>query len=332
MKACIAVLLWLLVLPARAGEAPADFWLGVVRADGVLAPLARFRDGEWSTPWPEFTPDLEIEAPLDHAADDARLPLSEIPAAWRSGGDAFPVTWHFTRKDGGVQPLTAQALIRYPSYCSLSWGIRTAGLTIPAVAEPTHIPAGIATSEPVNVVPMQALDVRDDRAGEMLAAVTGDFERLETAEIAGQARAQTKRAGQLQPTGHPLAAKLRRREPVKLTGWYRSATPVDGRQLHYVEIARTYRKPANAGCDAITVLQAWLLQGDHGMSLLHGATTLTDCDGVALTTLVPAAVLRTARGNFLVSTRYGHEWEHQVIDELTAKALRNVVNRYGGGC
>lgn len=331
MKACIAVLLWLLVLPARAGEAPADFWVGVVRADGVLAPLARFRDGEWSTPWPEFTPDLEIEAPLDRAADDARLPLSEIPAAWRSGGDAFPVTWHFTGKDGGAQPLTAQALIRYPSYCSLSWGIRTAGLTIPAGPEPAHTPAGIATSEPVNVVPMQALDTHGDRAGELLTAMTKDFERLETAEIAGQARRQAIRATQLAPTGHPLAAKLRRREPLKLTGWYQSLTPIDGRQLYYVEIARTYRKPANA-CDAMTVVQAWLFRNHNELTLVQGATTLTDCDGVALTTLVPAAVLRTARGDFLVSTRYSHEWEHHVIDVLSATALRNVVNRYGGGC
>ena len=100
MKSGVLGALVLVVWAAAAAQAPSRFepvYIGVLREDAVLFPIARFNGTTWRTGW--------RASDVAGAGDSMTAPpVAEIPRAWWAGGPPAR-SWELLRKTGERQQL-----------------------------------------------------------------------------------------------------------------------------------------------------------------------------------------------------------------------------------
>ena len=109
MFVCLYVLSGTMGGGAQVVEHP-TFMLGILRPDGILAPLVHYAAGHWTAPWPE---------------DDRRVPesLAAIPESWWPGFSHRP--WRALFESGPFMlPLGAPVVMDVA--CEKAVGVATA--------------------------------------------------------------------------------------------------------------------------------------------------------------------------------------------------------------
>ncbi|MHB9029644.1 MAG: hypothetical protein ACYC9O_12825 [Candidatus Latescibacterota bacterium] len=155
MKRLIAYLclFFLLYLPPANSQPAQTFFIGTIRADGVLIPFALYDSGKWSSPWPSYF-DRDLKHPLN---DSTLTTLSKIPSAWAGSQKKIPIRWWKV----GVAPDSSRIIIKKPvmihSYCVELWALLISG------GKPSDDPSrgvpftGIAASVQLPVSPVTTI-------------------------------------------------------------------------------------------------------------------------------------------------------------------------------
>ncbi len=127
----ISISVLLILSGARTPEAvgPLDLYLGVIGQDGLVIPVTLYREGVWSTPWPE-------------PAEDPARPSADLPDDWYVYTDS-----------SDRAPIRLLDLVLTQAHCVKNWAFTT-DWDGQRVREPTYVReiVGMVSSRPLDLV------------------------------------------------------------------------------------------------------------------------------------------------------------------------------------
>lgn len=336
----VALLLTHLAFATEQSQAD-SFWLGILRDDGVLTPIAIYDNGMWSTPWPE---DLGAGGEINEAAKRLALPpfriqknyrlepqsapLEQLPREWLGRNSRVPVDWYLSTQAGTLEPIRVASAIQYGSHCTYNWGLLADAKKADPGNEWPRKKAGFAVSENLRIAPMNAVDAGASETQEILGVAKRQFTSLETKDIEEIARRGGAVDGYLRYSGHPL--RKRETTDVSVTHMVKGSLGPNG-WLYYIEMQRSYGEP-NTGCGAITAYNGWFRKDAGTLTPITTRIVITNCDMKETDRIKPDLILSIGGNTYVISENYGYESEAYSVDLLTGSELRNVVRRNGGGC
>ena len=155
--ACLIAALFLVCAasaPAGGQSAANSLFVGIVRVDGVLVPLAVHNGAEWWGGWPPSDSKGSDELPLPAA-------LSATPAAWLPPGLNLPVSWTLFTDKGESQEVKIGGFTRPDSIMSmigLTTNFQRPPLNAGELPGPTEDEAGVAVAGDAQVGGVEVLD------------------------------------------------------------------------------------------------------------------------------------------------------------------------------
>lgn len=312
-KTLISAIGLILALAVPAAQAPTPLAIALVRADGILVPLAVFENGTWTEAWPE---------PADGTKLDAMI--ASLPNYWRKKQTQVPEAWHLLRR--GISPVRTNVLtpVLFDEHCGHQVGLLT---DLPARKADSHVKR-IAADRPVpSEVPVDLSASPKARAGweDLIEAARSEILRQESVAISNW-EAEWKAKSQLEPTA--------RRAPVRIPTLY--AYRANGIRVLYYQGERRYAVPISNTPRADRselVASGWIHASDGATpKAIRVRAVITDRDRQTTLTMVPLGVVRAGERTFWISQDHGYESEAVSLHEITPSGLRQVFSKFIGGC
>lgn len=345
IKAVFAFFILNCFLMTTASASDDGFWLGILRNDGLLTPVAYFDGGQWSSPWPADLHgkplDKAIESVFDIKKDyyanevtnknDYIAPISKIPKAWLGASAKVPDLWYFFSSNKQAPKLTANEIRLHDSHCSSLWSLVTNYEDKKNVDYWPKPKAGFLTSKPQAPIRMNVHDGKSTDALEFVDLLKPRLRLIEKNKI-------DKLYGNNSNSiyrKHPLTSTERDSSPFEISRMYKSSQAISGEFLYYISLIRKYAAPRthqDYQCEAITSYNVWLSKNEKNITTLSTEVDLSDCDMKEVLTAVPRLVFPLNNKYYLVSEKYGYEWEYYTIDLLESGSFKQIINMDGGGC
>ena len=284
------------------------FGLGVLRRDGMLIPFATFDGRRWRNGWP--APNRELTVPIN---------LDNVPKGW--WGPAGPLrTWQAV-VDGTERPLRVTQPDWVDVHCVRHLALRTdykPDGVLPSETEQPYPKAGIVTSPPQRVEPIDILSPASDEQRAIIPVLLDAFNGAER-ETASRS------------SGHPVARRSRERIDPAIEALYAfGASP----RIYYVEALRVYRNLGQSvgECQAVAFGTGWFVREGATVRSLVTALDLLDCDRFGASYMLPLGIVRAGGRQFWVAQFSGWDHERYAVLEITAKRVEVVISTWGGGC
>ncbi len=299
--------------PARGSEATmGPIWIGVVREDGFLLPVARLKSGTWSTPWPEAQRDL----------DSPVFSGLQVPSAWVGGDSALPEKWRLHPSQDAPVLLRASAVKKIESHCSELWAVKT-DLGKPAVSDDSWpmSKAGAASSGGMKIrtfalvsstaLRQEALDFLDARFSEWQ-----DW-------AAKQSKTHRERSRQ---KGRPQKVELGDLECIE--------TPGPGGRLCHFGASRRFGEDqaAEESCDIRFEADGWFLAKNGSLRLLSKQVGFGDCDMNGAASETPLGLFSVGEADHVLVETDDYESEGYSILRVGEDRIETLVSVPGGGC
>jgi hypothetical protein len=295
------------------------FIVGILRADGVIAPFARYANPKWTNPWHSRQPNDQPDE-LDTIAD--------LPKPWFQSFVKPSGEWYLWSPAGEPTTIKTSDAVQVCSHCQQVWGVLS---DYPNQEKPEKnqcVPnLGAVLSEKTQGRAMEKLTVASADWKQMMTFLGPVFERAESSgllDTVGQYSAQ------LPP------AEERARKPLSILNLYRSQLTHDGQLLFYFEASKQYPKPPDSndvGCDNISLLGGWALRDAQGnLALLDSQFNPTDCDWKEGGRVLPFVILQLDGKTFAIVEEPSYEGESYTILEIKNDGVRRVLETYAGSC
>jgi hypothetical protein len=307
------LILLLIFKLVSANGAMDPLWVGIVRTDGMLVPIAIHNQNTWTNNWPSPSMDEQPEVEKLVTAKNGKMQLQDIPNLWRGAIGAMPVKWYLWANDAPLMSLKAIDAQQYWSHCSAGWALKTNLQSAKEDAEAPTPKLGIATSGKSNVVPFVLLSERSPDAPLVVQAVKAKFKEKEEVHSSKE---------------HEIAA-------IRILRIYRTSREVDGRSIYFIEAQRQFPGPdtaQDANCYDLHSLNAWAVLQKKTVTVLHAQFIASDCHGRERNDIVPDVVISVQGKPYVVSESYGNEQESYAISEVLNGEIREVLKVGGGGC
>jgi hypothetical protein len=281
--------------------------LAIPRPDGYLVPIAAYANGRWERAWP--TPDdKNVEQPT----------FERTASFWRRHGRALPKTWHvWSGSASKPTQVRVSGIDTVDAYC----GLRQIALKtdLQPIKHDQPVERRLAVDATVPVATVEDVAQSDPQRKLVERVIARRLADLES---------QRARATRVQ-------VHLEAPEPiVDIKALYRE--PRSPRSpLYFVaeKRYRTSREPADALCNAVTIMTGWLIRADDdGFRVRAPRIFLTDCDGVQVRTAEPLAALHVSNRLFWILREHGYEDVSYVVAEIGPSEIRYAMSVYGGGC
>jgi hypothetical protein len=304
------------------------FMAAVLRTDGALVPFAEYRHGVWWNPWPEFNPN----AGSDEAATGS---LGGHPEPWFQRGEKSPTAWYFWTPARAPLLLKTSGTREVENHSQNNWALVTDyAQKQKAEKGDHHRHAGFALNVDLKIDSMVEIEAGGDEAGNVLAYVKSAFTHSEAAEAARLA-AEPGASHLWAADWFPQSAARRARVGLTVTKLYRDRFGIDGAHVYYVEVEKSYEKPAgsrDAACWGVAFLKGWVLKRKDGaIGMLDDSFGLADCDGKERGGSVELfGVVRPDNRTFLLTVEHGWEDESYIIYELKDSGLIRLLETFGG--
>lgn len=298
-------------ITAQAG--PASFALGVLRRDGLVLPFAAFDGGRWSTRWPEGIPP---ELPIS---------LDDVPQRWW-GVDSPPRRMHLWNAGARIGEVTLTGLSMTRLMCEPRLALRSDYEPGTAVPPPMVLPYpkdGLLASPGVAVGSIDALEAGSAESKNMLALITGEFNKRESAA----ARAFT-------DWKHPVDADRRKLVPITIEALYRAATDDPQWTAYFVEAVRQFPPgPAEQdGCGLATYVSGWVMLGPKDRARSYLGARVTYCDRKGIGYMLPFGLIHAKGKAYWVFQYAGFEFEEYEVVRPTPGGPDTEVAYLAGLC
>ncbi|MEX2273466.1 MAG: hypothetical protein WD690_18500 [Vicinamibacterales bacterium] len=192
--------------------------VAVVRADGVLIPFAEYHRGTWRPIWTAVNQRRSTVVPLT---------LDRIDEDWWGRGGPS-LEWTLWQRPGEGTSLRVTTPRVVPTPCSAQPALGTDFKAPGILPPPNEMPypkAGIATTAPIELEPIQQLDDQDP-----------DWRRVERALAEREFRTAENKSLAALSWRHPTPPSVRDRAPIDL----QSVWHVKDSRFYYVEAMRRY--------------------------------------------------------------------------------------------
>jgi hypothetical protein len=289
-------------LGVRAQEAVAPS-IALVRVDGALIPVARFRDGAWSRLLSELEP---------HRLLPEVVPMLRRP-------------WSVVLEDGRRMDASPNAPTLVASHCSELEVLPTS--LAAEQPRPYTFPQrirGVAAQGRLRLE--RVMDVRNEQDGRtqpLRALIDRLLAQREGAALRAYLRGNRSIApGDIRPIG-----------PLEIRALWQNTAPE--RDWYYFEARRPYPDLVEPGCPITVVASGWMTRLSAQPPLLvRPRIDVTDCDGKGISSFQPAGVVVLGSQRLWVGVEYYYEGEAFILVETSLDRAynRRLVEVYGGGC
>jgi len=295
------------------------FIVGILRADGVIAPFARYANRKWTNPWHKSKPD-------DQTNDQATIADLEKP--WFQSFVKPSGEWYLWSPAGDAKTIKTSDAVQVCSHCAQVWGLTS---DYPNQEKPEK-------NQCVRNLGTVLSEKKPARTMEKLTDASGDWKQMMT--FLGPEFVRTESSGLLDTISHYTAqlppAEERARKPLSILNLYRSQITDDGQLLFYFEASKEYPKPPDSndvGCDNISLLGGWALRDAQGnLALLDSQFNPTDCDWKEGGRVLPFVILQLDGKTFAIVEEDSYEGESYTILEIRNDGVRRVLETYAGSC
>lgn len=319
----VCALIACMLAPLTAQSLSEPVTIAVLRADGIIVPIASWSGKRWENRWP--VPEKSVSTPIT---------VSDIPGGW--WGKSGPVAeWHVWTLDGN----RSTALIKRPSWylahCQQGVGLLSnAEVRVPPpppVVQP-YPKAGLASSAPL---PFQPVAVMHESSPVWKAIPRTIEERV------AQREDELARGYLQDGWDHPYSREERRIVDIEVESLFR--TPLNGGKfLYYFEAVKRYvedpaRNPPRPGakpCDVLTFARGWFVAGNSDTELTIDAleVRMTSCDFADVDVMLPLAYLRIDDAPLWIVQLSGWGRERFALIRFTEGKPEIVFATHGGEC
>jgi hypothetical protein len=295
------------------------FIVGIVRADGVIVPFARYANRKWTNPWHSRQPN-DQPGDLDTIAD--------LEKPWFQSFVKPSSKWYLWSSAGEPRAIKTSDAVQVCSHCQKVWGLLS-DYPNPETPEKNQCVRnrGAVLSEKK---PARAMEKLTDASADWKQIMTFLRPEFEQAESSGLLDTISHYTAQLPP------AEERARKPLSILNLYRSQLTDDGQLLFYFEASKEYPKPPDSnevGCDNISLLGGWVLRDAQGnLALLDSQFNPTDCDWKEGGRVLPFLILQLDGKTFAIVEEDSYEGEGYTILEIRNDGVRPVLETYAGSC
>jgi hypothetical protein len=303
----------ILALAAPAAQAPTPLALGIVRADGILVPVAVFENGAWVEAWTEPAHGTKLDGMI-----------MSLPNYWRQRRTQTPQVWHVPRRGMTAARAEVLTLVIFDEHCGQQVGLLTDLPSRKADSHEKHLAADrvIPIVLPVD---LSAPGRVREGWGDLMEAAQREIARQEAAAIAMWEQ-QSSRTSQLEP--------LARRKAVRIKTLH--AYRADGVRLLYYEAERQYANPIwkrpTAEASALSAA-GWIHDSTTtAPQAFEGRAVITDMDHKEVVTMVPLGVVQAGGARFWVTQAHGYESEGVNFYRFDEDGMRLAFSRFIGGC
>lgn len=338
ISAALLLINFLPINPASAAD-DSDFWIGILRKDGLLTPVAYYNNDSWTTPWPNELSDKQLDASIKSVFGEKpkksyTAPVSQIPREWLGAAKLVPVKWYLYDSNNKPSPISATQVKLHESHCSPMWSMVTNYSEKEFVDYWPKPKAGFIASQPISMNLMQDVKANSVISHELKTILEPRFRKLERDHIAKEAK-KSRSTDRLKYTGHPVSEVEREKVDVEIKNIYKTTTPISGENLYYVNLVKEYDKPRihpDFECKAKSWFSAWVSKKGQNSKVLSEDIGLSDCNMKGIDTKIPNTMIPLAGKYYLISENYGYEWEYYTIDLLDNGQFKRIVTVGGGGC
>jgi len=320
----LAIFAFFLLQTSAIAQNENGLWITILRADGLLTPIARFDGGNWINTWPE----------TDNLTFDTNDNPSNPPTKWQWSTTQIPKEWVVFTIDGKKSFITGNEPVLYSSHCGINWGLKT---DYPSDKEGRHNPAkvGIAVNQDMDFLPA-TLDKSPALKLPLLSYLNDKFSMNEAIGIQRAEKKQKTSGDRLSYTGHPIDKSVRELQPFSVNRLEHIKGIDDKINLYAFSIDRKYQKPANfsdQSCSAISHYSGLVFQDTSGSyHSFYDELAITDCDGKGSSFLELLGAFKVGGEWFQIRRTTYYESEYIYIDKIEEDGPKRVAGIFVGGC
>jgi hypothetical protein len=310
-----ARIVFLLLLVAVLPGETSPFFVGVLRRDGVVIPLAAFDGKSWRMPWPQ-----ELEA------DSMPPSLQVVPRDWwgKPGPLRQLVAWG-NGVSRGVIHLHLGSPVRLHIMCdtrvALQSDYRPPEPPPPPTAQP-YPKDGLAVSGDPAVEPIQILSPGSDEWTTAAREMTADFDE-----------AEERAARSFTAWRHPFSKVERRRYVPQIEAIYGAPMDEAGWSAYYIEAVRSYPPgPDDRGCGLVVSAGGWMKQGPNDKRSFDLRARITYCDRGGVGYMLPLGLITANERRYWAYQISGFDRESYLIVRPRPKEIVSEVVQSGGAC
>ena len=306
-RVCLLGCLMALWAPVAAGQVAADqFIVGVLRANGIIIPFARYDGTHWANSWPE--PIYRTPAPLE-----------QIPREWLGGNDLTP-NWRLWLPAGSTHAVRVLDLQYADTGCDGNWGLST-DFPKSLNVKPNNCPhptIGIALSSGQPLQPMLPANHSDLP----FSALERAFKESEDREISAL------RVPSEVEYLRPPDADSRTAVPIRVARAWRTILN-SGVMIYYIEANRSYPRPAgspDSGCDNISAFRGWFVRRSFQEArVLHVRLSLTGCDFKGDLFATPMGLMVLQDGTYVITENDGWGSRSYEVLKIESDSVTSVL-------
>lgn len=325
--------LWFLTVFRVFADVESELWVGLLRADGVIIPIATFHDGKWRDSLAPLDPDVENDSrPLG-------IPDRTLRAHQPSTTNVMhPTRWYLSTVTESDAIVSAGRAFQYRIYCHPVWAFETDYfLSRERLEVIPHRAVGAVASNPEALIIFTNLDTKTGFGKTVLPKVFPDFVRAEARAVKERQEVTGTQAGRLTYLGTPADDAERAKTPFTNIKLLRSKKPIRGKYYLKLYAEKTYEKPSHwndSGCKAYSGFEAWLIGDKDKIRMLGAYASLSDCDGKGGVLLGedPYALIDVNDKVFIMTEQLVYAGHFYDITEIHDSHLISVFNQFGGGC
>jgi hypothetical protein len=292
---------------AAAGPPRATFGVGVLRRDGIIVPFAAFDGKRWIDNW--RLPDVELDVPIS---------LRDVPSKWWGPTPALD-RWQ-AWGSGEPQSLRVVQPDWVNVHCTRQIGLRTdytPAAAAPPRTEQPYPKDGLAVSPPQAVDKITVLRGESEETRALIPAFHDAFNKAER-RTENQYR-------------HPVERRAREGRTPDIEAIYAAG---DHPRIYYVEATRAYRLLGRRAdeCEAVAFGSGWFAREGAELRPLEVVVDLLECNRAGASYMLPLGVMRLDAHTYWLAQFSGWKHERYVVVDVMPKAVKAVVNAWGGSC
>lgn len=270
-------------------------WVGVIRADSKIIPVFVYTEGVWKSPWPKVS--YENRSDLSGS-----ISLADIPYLWVDGDRKNIIKWKVWKNGKFAKTLNATEVSEVEALCGATWALKANEVN---TSRPDYMVGseGPATSEGVEFIPFNTVDLKSDEANSILSTITPLFSE--------------KYAGSL---------SLRNVDCVKAE---------ENRQFCHFHAEKRHDDSAlvtASNCYETQMIDGWINRELNKDVLISYQSFLTDCFYVDDINVNPLGKVLVDGKIYFFNEVYGYENVIYQIDELVNNKLITIAKYDGGSC